>query len=165
MLRTDKRFHAEMAWPSRIAMALAYVATELQMHVGKVAYAYLMASESFGKRETIKRHFAPIVHLNSVPDWEHVYYPKDFGGVLGPYWLDVVHHLSRAMHDASGIGVTKFGRDLTAALAKAGSDSMRRGLIADAVEGVIGTLTRQALADLDKTEADRPADAAGFAAN
>ena len=163
MLRTDERFHAQMAWPSRIAMALAYVATELQMHVGKVAYAYLMASESFGKRETIKRHFAPIVDLNSVPDWEHVYYPKNFGGVLGPYWLDVVNQISRAVHNASAIGVTKFGRDLTAALAKAGSDSMRQRLIADAVEGVIGTLTRQALADLNN--ADRPADAAGFAAN
>jgi hypothetical protein len=146
-------------------MALAYVATELQMHVGKVAYAYLLADESFGKRETIKRHFAPIVDLNSVPDWEHVYYPKDFGGVLGHHWLNAVGDLSRAVHNASGMGVTKFGHDLAARLAKAGSDSMRRGLIADAVEGVIGTLTRQALADLNKAEADRPTDAAGFAAN
>lgn len=162
-LRHDPEIQVRMSWPTLIPTALAYVATELEMQIGEVAYVYLIESKHFGGREEIKRHFAPIVDSHATPDWEHVYYVPNFSGVLGPFWDAAVPHLSAALRDARAVGATKVGLKLRAELAKVSGGSARNRIIVDAVEGVIETLTRQALADLKKT--DRPADAAGFAAN
>lgn len=58
-------------WPTLVAPAIAYVAVELDAHVGTVAYAYLRQLKDFvlpGKEheDVIKDFFAPLIdaHMN-----------------------------------------------------------------------------------------------------
>jgi hypothetical protein len=75
-------------WPTLLAPALAYVAVELDVHVGRVAYAYLRQSQHFvvpGKQheDVVKNFFAPLIDGNRTFDPNAVWQHADFGGVLG----------------------------------------------------------------------------------